>query len=177
MGGTHLSAACGNDVRTRLETLTSASRIAPAPVVEAGRDSRMGCGSVRLGSSGRGRCRSARDAPIGWVRRWGMRAARTAAGARTAFPPWRYIGLVLLGGTVGTGLREAITLLTPRVADVPVATVGINVVGAFLLGVLLEHLARSGPDAGRRQDLRLLLGAGGLGGFTTYSALATDTVL
>jgi CrcB protein len=106
-----------------------------------------------------------------------MRAARTAPGARGAFPPWRYVALVLVGGTVGTGLREVITLLAPSAGGVPVATVGINVVGAFLLGILLEHLARSGPDAGVRRDLRLLLGAGALGGFTTYSALATDTVL
>lgn len=106
-----------------------------------------------------------------------MRVDRAASGMRHAFPPWRSVLLVLLGGTVGTGLREAITLVTPRVGDVPVATVGINVVGAFLLGILLERLARGGPDAGTRDDLRLLLGVGALGGFTTYSALAMDTVL
>lgn len=33
----------------------------------------------------------------------------------------------------------------------------------------------SGPVHGRRRDLRLLLGTGLLGGYTTYSALATDT--
>jgi CrcB protein len=106
-----------------------------------------------------------------------MRASGAATGARSAFPPWRYVALVLLGGTVGTGLREGMTLLIPRAGGVPVATVGINVVGAFLLGILLEHLARGGPDVGTRRDLRLLLGVGGLGGFTTYSALATDTTL
>jgi CrcB protein len=106
-----------------------------------------------------------------------MRATGTASGARPAFPPWRFVGIVLLGGTVGTALREVITVATPRLGPVPIATVGINVVGAFLLGLLLEHLARSGPDVGARRDLRLLLGAGGLGGFTTYSALATDTAL
>jgi len=51
----------------------------------------------------------------------------------------------------------------------------INVVGAFALGLLLESLVRRGPDAGRRRDLRLLVGTGVLGGFTTYSALAVDT--
>jgi CrcB protein len=106
-----------------------------------------------------------------------MRVDRAASGTRHAFPAWRNVLLVLLGGTAGTGLREAITLVTPRVGDVPVATVGINVVGAFLLGILLERLARGGPDAGVRNDLRLLLGVGALGGFTTYSALAMDTVL
>ena len=106
-----------------------------------------------------------------------MRATRAASGGQPALPPWRSVVLVLVGGTVGTALREAITLVVPRVGDVPVATVGINVVGAFLLGVLLERLARSGPDVGARQDLRLLVGVGALGGFTTYSALALDTVL
>ena len=41
----------------------------------------------------------------------------------------------------------------------------------------LEALALGGPDAGRRRALRLLLGTGFLGGFTTYSALAVDSVL
>jgi CrcB protein len=41
----------------------------------------------------------------------------------------------------------------------------------------LETLASRGPDDGRRRRLRLLLGTGVLGGFTTYSALATETGL
>ncbi|WP_108249574.1 fluoride efflux transporter FluC [Planctomonas deserti] len=106
-----------------------------------------------------------------------MRATRAASGGPPALPAWRSVVLVLVGGTVGTALREAITLVVPRVGDVPVATVGINIVGAFLLGVLLERLTHSGPDVGARQDLRLLVGVGALGGFTTYSALALDTVL
>lgn len=53
----------------------------------------------------------------------------------------------------------------------------INIAGALLLGVLLEHLAHRGPDEGRRRTLRLLLGTGVLGGFTTYSTLATSTAV
>ena len=53
--------------------------------------------------------------------------------------------------------------------------VGINVLGALLLGLLLEALARSGPDRGRRRLLRLGLGTGVLGGFTTYSTSAVAT--
>ena len=49
--------------------------------------------------------------------------------------------------------------------------------GAFLLGILLELLSRRGPDHGRRRALRLFLGTGLLGGFTTYSALANDTAV
>ena len=43
------------------------------------------------------------------------------------------------------------------------------------MGVLLESLGRRGVDDGRRRCLRLLIGTGVLGGFTTYSALAIDT--
>jgi len=58
-----------------------------------------------------------------------------------------------------------------------VATLGINVVGAFLLGVLLELLADHTFDTGWSRRIRLGIGTGGLGGFTTYSALATETVI
>ncbi len=59
---------------------------------------------------------------------------------------------------------------------IPLATFLVNVLGALALGVLLERLARAGPDTGRRRFVRLALGAGALGGFTTYSALALESV-
>ncbi|TFD07118.1 CrcB family protein [Cryobacterium sp. TMT1-66-1] len=94
---------------------------------------------------------------------------------------WRYLGLVFLGGTVGTALREALGLMLPPVdrdgAHLPLTTLGINLFGALLLGLLLEALVRLGHDAGGRRTARLLLGTGLLGGFTTYSALATDSAL
>lgn len=83
--------------------------------------------------------------------------------------------MVALGGAIGTGAREAISLAVPPVGGIPLAILGINVLGAFLLGVLLETLLLRGADTGRRRDLRLFLGTGVLGGFTTYSALAADT--
>ena len=86
------------------------------------------------------------------------------------------IALVAVGGAAGTGLRYWITTVAPHWAGVPVATFGINVAGAFLLGLLLELLAESTLDSGWSRRLRLGIGTGGLGGFTTYSALATDTV-
>jgi fluoride exporter len=89
---------------------------------------------------------------------------------------WANIGIVAAGGAAGTGLRYLITLLVPRWAGVPVATFGINVVGAFLLGALLELLADHSLDTGWSRRVRLGVGTGGLGGFTTYSALATETV-
>ncbi|GAA1448440.1 fluoride efflux transporter FluC [Leifsonia poae] len=87
---------------------------------------------------------------------------------------WRYIGLVFVGGAIGTAVRALIAAAVPPVAGIPVATFGINVVGAFVLGMLLQSLALRGDDTGWRRDVRLFAGTGILGGFTTYSAFAVD---
>lgn len=96
------------------------------------------------------------------------------APARPAYRQGRLVVLVALGGAVGTGARQGLGLLVPAVGDLPVAILLENLTGAFLLGLLLEWLLRSGPDEGRRRDLRLLVGTGVLGGYTTYSSLAMD---
>jgi CrcB protein len=98
----------------------------------------------------------------------------------TTAPSYRrlsLLGLVAVGGTVGTALRQALLLLAPDLEWFPVTTFAVNLAGAFALGVLLEVLVRSGPDEGRRRGIRLLVGTGVLGGFTTYSALATATAM
>lgn len=107
--------------------------------------------------------------------RMGVTGGAHARHPRPAHRQSRYIGLVALGGALGTALRAAVTLLVPEVEVFPVATFGVNLAGAFILGVLLETLARSGPDEGRRLGVRLFVGTGVLGGFTTYSALAATT--
>jgi CrcB protein len=107
-------------------------------------------------------------------------ATRPARSARRERPLHLRLGLLALvaaGGAIGTGLREVVTLVVPQVQEFPVATFAINLVGAFALGLLLESLARSGPDVGRRRGIRLFVGTGLLGGFTTYSALATATAM
>jgi CrcB protein len=97
--------------------------------------------------------------------------------ARPAHLDLRLIALVFLGGSVGTALRAGVGLLVPPFAGIPLATIAINVGGAFALGLLLAVLARRGPDHGRPRAMRVLLGTGLLGGFTTYSTLAADTAL
>ena len=93
--------------------------------------------------------------------------------ARPVHLQLRFIIPVILGGMAGVAAREGLVLAFPY-DDVPWIIGAINIGGAFLLGFLLGLLARLGPDTGGRRVLRLFAGTGMLGGFTTYSALATD---
>lgn len=87
------------------------------------------------------------------------------------------LGLVFLGGTFGTALRAALEGVASASAHaMPWTTLAINVVGSFALGLLLEVLLRTGTDSGWRRSVRLGLGTGVLGGFTTYSTFAVETV-
>ncbi|MEV0355736.1 CrcB family protein [Nocardia sp. NPDC050697] len=92
--------------------------------------------------------------------------------------PLRSLLLVGAGGLAGAALRHRLGVWFPhRAGGWPGATFVVNVTGAFLLGLLLEALVRMGPDTGWRQRVRLTIGTGFLGAFTTYSALAVDTDL
>ncbi|WP_259614089.1 MULTISPECIES: fluoride efflux transporter FluC [Microbacterium] len=81
----------------------------------------------------------------------------------------RRVLLVALGGTLGTAARLGLGLLLPDQGGFPVAVPVANVLGAVLIGVVAARLPASA-------DLRILLGTGVLGGFTTYSAFMTGTV-
>lgn len=85
------------------------------------------------------------------------------------------IGLVFVGGSLGVLARAGLDHAFPTGTGFPTATFAINLVGALALAVLIETLTLRGPDAGHRRVLRLALGTGILGGFTTYSALAVQT--
>lgn len=90
----------------------------------------------------------------------------------------RLLLLVALGGFVGVWVRYAVTDVLPTRQDGwPTATFTVNLVGSFLLGVLLEALSRGGADTGRRLQARLLAGTGFCGGLTTYSSLAVEADL
>ncbi|MDF1477563.1 CrcB family protein [Leifsonia sp. H3M29-4] len=79
---------------------------------------------------------------------------------------------VLIGGAVGTALRLGIDALLPHGDDAfPWATLGINVLGAFVLGALVSSAWDRAPAW-----LRAGLGPGLLGSFTTFSALAVSLV-
>jgi fluoride exporter len=85
--------------------------------------------------------------------------------------------VVALGGAIGTACRYGVSmLLGPAAAESggpPWDTLTVNLTGAGLLGVLVGALLKR-PNA--PVLLRPFAGTGVLGGYTTFSALALETV-
>lgn len=84
------------------------------------------------------------------------------------------VGLVFAGGMIGTFARYSLNTAVPAQGGWPTSTFTENVVGSLLLGALLEGLLRRGPESARSRQVRLAVGTGVLGGFTTFSSLALD---
>jgi CrcB protein len=85
--------------------------------------------------------------------------------------------IVFLGGGFGAVCRYLFGIGVVRLsspAQGPVATLMINVLGSFLMGVLIGSMARM---SGVNDRWRLLLGVGVLGGFTTFSSFSLEAVL
>lgn len=86
---------------------------------------------------------------------------------------WLYVAL---GGAMGAmGRYGMMSLIGRRMGEAfPYATLGVNVLGSFAMGVLVALLARYLPPM--QQEIRLLLGVGFLGAFTTFSAFSLDVL-
>lgn len=84
--------------------------------------------------------------------------------------------LVAAGGALGAGARHLVSGLFLRQfgSAWPWGTLVINASGSLLLGLLVGVLAFRGGEG--QAQLRLLLGTGVLGGFTTFSAYSLETV-
>jgi CrcB protein len=84
--------------------------------------------------------------------------------------------LVAVGGAAGAVARYGLGVQSLRLWGPawPYGTFAANVVGGLLMGVLAGYLAHRG---GGDQRLRVLLGVGVLGGFTTFSAFSLETAL
>ncbi len=83
---------------------------------------------------------------------------------------------VALGGGVGSALRYIVNfVVVARVGPgFPFGTLLINITGSLLIGVVAELAATS--SLGMTPLLRLFLAVGVLGGYTTFSTFAFDTV-
>ena len=85
--------------------------------------------------------------------------------------------LVAAGGAAGAVARYGLGVQALRVFGPgwPAGTLIANVLGGLLMGLLAGVLALRGEADQER--LRLLLGVGVLGGFTTFSAFSLETAL
>ncbi len=99
----------------------------------------------------------------------------------STFTPFVAALHVFVGGGFGAVLRwqlgRAMTgwLGVPIVTAFPCATLAVNAAGSLAMGLLAGWLARHGGGGG--EQLRLLLGVGLLGGFTTFSAFSLEMVM
>lgn len=84
--------------------------------------------------------------------------------------------LIAIGGAIGSVARYSVSLAATRLVDVtyPVGTMAVNVLGCFVFGAIAgvgEHrLPLSSPA-------RALLLVGVLGGFTTFSTYAFESIV
>lgn len=88
---------------------------------------------------------------------------------------WLSLLAVAVGGVIGTGARWGVDTLLPSASPgtLGVSTILVNVVGSFLLGLLV---AAVWPRPGVRLWLKAGIATGVLGSFTTFSAVTLNVV-
>ena len=80
---------------------------------------------------------------------------------------------VAVGGALGALARWSVAQALPHeVGSFPWSTLVANVLGCFLIGVLMVLVIERWPD---QPVIRLFFGTGVLGGFTTFSTYSVDT--
>ena len=81
--------------------------------------------------------------------------------------------LVCLGGALGSGSRYLVGIALQKLlgGGMPWGTLAVNILGSLLLATLMQA-----TDESSAKTLRLALGTGFMGGFTTYSTFNLDTL-
>ncbi|KWV90348.1 fluoride efflux transporter CrcB [Erythrobacter sp. YT30] len=86
-----------------------------------------------------------------------------------------YVGVGGAVGAVGRYLLGSLLLkFGSATTGFPWAILTINLLGSLMMGLLFGWLAQPGEEG---ENLRLLLGVGMLGGFTTFSAFSLEIIL
>ena len=83
--------------------------------------------------------------------------------------------LVALGSAAGGVARYLVGTFIPAVGGFPFATLSVNIVGSFLIGLFSGLLTRFAGGA-NAEALRLVLVVGFCGGFTTFSTFSNETL-
>jgi CrcB protein len=88
----------------------------------------------------------------------------------------RNFALVMAGGAVGSGFRYLVMVIAEKTVpdSFPWGTFFVNVVGSALLGAIAATALSDPPRLS--PELRLLLGTGVMGGFTTYSTYNAEVL-
>ena len=84
--------------------------------------------------------------------------------------------LVGAGGAIGSVARYLAGIAVIRFAGAgfPFNTLLVNVVGSFIMGLLIAVLLKLDPQPALAADVRLFVAVGILGGFTTFSSFSAD---
>ena len=85
--------------------------------------------------------------------------------------------LVFVGGGLGALGRWGFGIFAARVwgGIWPWGTLGVNVIGGLVMGIVMGHLMKTGAMTPASDNWRLFLATGVLGGFTTFSAFSLET--
>lgn len=88
----------------------------------------------------------------------------------------KHLLLVGLGGFIGSVARFLVSKLNLswHFLSIPMGTLTVNVLGSFIIGILVGISAKSDLIS---TDLRLFLMVGFCGGFTTFSSFSSENLM
>ena len=89
-------------------------------------------------------------------------------------PSVQNLGLIFVGGLIGTILRYGISRLDGKSSAIPFGILVANLAGAFILGCVISYLSEYEPS--NTTSIRAALGTGFCGGLTTFSTFCAGII-